>query len=136
MKKIFLSLFFVMSAQAECEKVETKIIFDKKPVMNKEVLCSIVTADKTKYYVSKSCEKDNCEILKRKPKDLKVEKYSHNIGSPGFKLCVALDGIPQIFEFRLDKKSVDWESTSRCLFGKNDFVEISLLMSKWKGFIY
>lgn len=135
MKKLFLGLFLTINAFAECEKVETKIIFDKKPVINKEEICSIVTSDSTKYYLSKSCEKEKCEILKRTAKEIKIENYTHNIGSPGFKLCEALEGIPQIFEFKKIKDK-EWESTSRCLFGKSDFVEISFLMMKWKGFIH
>lgn len=134
MMKTLLLFFVSFSLHAECFQVETKIIYDSKPVVTKESLCSIVDSDKMLFYVSKSCSSQQCEILKRKPQKLVIKDYYQNIGSPGFKLCEALGGVPQIYEFRKSgAKNV--ESTDRCLFGKSDFVEISLLSSKWKSFI-
>jgi hypothetical protein len=58
-----------------------------------------------------------------------IKDYKGNIGSPGFKLCRALDGVPQIFEWKSGDKK--WQSTERCLLG-NEFVEIGLLTKIWK----
>lgn len=115
-----------------CEDVQIRIIFDRKSVITKEVLCSEKTSDNMIFYLSKSCIEKKCEILSRRKTDLVIKDYYKNIGSPGFKLCTALGGVPQIFEFSKDASW--WQSTERCLFEK-DFVEISLLTRQWKGFI-
>lgn len=129
-----LVIFFTTTLHAECFKVETKIIFDSKPVLTKETICTIVDADKMLFYVSKSCEDNSCDILKKAPKKIVIKNYYQNLGSPGFKLCEALGGVPQIYEFKKSKAKQS-ESTDRCLFGKQDFVEISYLSQKWKSFI-
>ena len=133
MIKILSVLLFSFNLHAECFQVETKIIFDSKPVLAKETLCSLVDSDKMLFYVSKTCSSQQCDILKRTPAPLKINGYYQNLGSPGFKLCEALGGVPQIYEFK--KKGKDWESTDRCMFGKSDFVEISFLSLRWKKFI-
>ncbi len=132
-KILFLLLFSQNTFAANCESVQVKIIFDRKPVYSKETLCSQKDSDNILFYVSSGCAKGECEILKRKKSTLTIKNYYHNIGSPGFKLCEELGGVPQIFEF-LKPKSALWQSTDRCLFNK-DFVEISLLTKEWKSYI-
>jgi hypothetical protein len=117
----------------ECFETKTKIIFDGKPEFEKISLCQKKTTDKMIFIISKSCLNDQCEILQRTKKKIIIKNYTSNIGSPGFKLCEKLDGVPQIFEF-LDQAH-RWQSTERCFFGKNDFVEISLLTREWKSFL-
>lgn len=135
MKAFILFFIFLSNAKAAtCENVSVKIVFDKKAIYSDEVFCVKKTSDNMIFYVSKSCENDGCDILKRKKSPIKIPNYQNNIGSPGFKLCEELGGVPQIFEFTKDKKQALWQSTERCLFNK-DFVEISLLSREWKGFI-
>lgn len=133
MKFLLALLFPITSWASNCNEVQVKIIFDKKPVVTKETLCSEKTPDSMVFYVSKSCVDKKCEILKRKKEDLTIKNYTGNMGSPGFKLCSELGGVPQIFEFAVIGSTL-WQSTDRCLFEK-DFVEISLLSREWKSFI-
>lgn len=137
MKTKSLSLIlFIFSTQLiadDCFQTSTRIIFDRKTEQEAITLCKKKTADKLVFYVSKSCDNDRCEILKRSKKNLPIKSYLGNRGSPGFKLCEELEGLPQIFEFQDQSKK--WQSTERCFFGKEDFVEISLLTYEWKAFI-
>ncbi|MDO9182853.1 MAG: hypothetical protein Q7U04_10620 [Bacteriovorax sp.] len=126
---LLLSLIFAVDAK-DCFETKTKIIFDKKSEFENIILCKKNTPDNMLYYVSKSCYQDRCEILKRAKINLVIKNYTANFGSPGFKLCDTLGGIPQIFDFQdQDKK---WQTSERCFFGQKDFVEISLLTSQWK----
>lgn len=135
-KRIILTIGFLLtfSDVSACEEVDIKIIYDRKTEFSKEILCSQKTSDNMIFYLSKSCVNDGCDILKRKKTTLEIKNYASQMGSPGFKICEALGGIPQIFEFKKIKSS-QWQSTERCLFEKNDFVEISLLSRDWKKFI-
>lgn len=136
MKSLFFFIFFSFHAHANnCQDVQVKIIFDKKTKISKEVLCTKKTPDNMLFYVSRSCVDDGCEILKRKKEMILIKDYYRSIGSPGFKLCEFLGGLPQIFEFSKDQTPKEWESTERCLFGDQDFVEISYLSREWKRFI-
>ncbi len=135
MKKYLASLFFLISftvSAKNCEIYDVKIIFDRKDILTKEILCTQKNADNLIFYTSKSCDQNKCEILKRKKTTLRIPDYTANLGSPGFKLCTELGGVPQIFEFK--KKKEIWQSTERCFFEK-DFVEISYLTYQWKSFI-
>lgn len=140
MKFLFISLYLTMlfipfTVQAkDCEEYNVRVVFDKKNILTKENLCLKKTSDNLIFYISKSCDLDKCEILKRKKRLLKIPNYLGNIGSPGFKLCLELGGIPQIFEYQKKNLSSPWQSAERCFF-ENDFVEISLLTSEWKHFI-
>jgi hypothetical protein len=134
MKKIFflcVLFVFILAEVHACEEFEIKIIYDKKAEYSKEILCTKKTADNMIFYLSKGCVDDACDVLKRKKNTLVIKNYNSQIGSPGFKICAELGGIPQIFEFK-KSHSTKWESTERCLFEKNEFVEISLLTREWK----
>lgn len=139
MKKpmIFFLLSFSFFASAEeCQKARVRYIFDRKYVYEAVELCREKSPDNVIFYFSSSCVKRQCEILKREKKEIKVKARYSNTGSPGFKLCQELAGVPQIFEFQLkDSPNQTWQSSERCLFGEKDFVEISLLTREWKPFI-
>lgn len=141
-KKLTILLFFcflvfsIEASEKSCEMHNVKIIFDKKPIVSNEEMCRFIDEDNSLYYMSKSCLFYGCEVLKKKKGKLVIPNYYGKIGSPGFKLCEELGGVPQIFEFQ--KKSVsknDWQNTERCLFNKRDFVEISYLTKEWKTYI-
>ena len=138
-KKLTTQLFFcflvfsIEASEKSCEKYNIKIIFDKKPIVSSEEMCSFIDEDNSLYYMSKSCLFYGCEVLKKKKTRLVISNYLGKIGSPGFKLCNELGGVPQIFEFQ--KKSKAWQNTERCLFNKRDYVEISFLTKEWKAFI-
>ena len=135
--KYYLICYLLITSIAnanECFETKTKIIFDGKAEFEKITLCQKKTIDKMNFIISKSCLNDQCEILKRTKKKIIIKNYTANMGSPGFKLCEELGGVPQIFEF-LDLNNI-WQSSERCFFGKNDFVEISLLTREWKSFIH
>lgn len=131
----FCFLLLLCNAQADCRSADIRIIYQSKAEISKEIVCDRMVG-KIQFFVSKSCEEKSngsCEILKRPKKDIVIKNYRSNFGSPGFKLCSALGGVPQIFDYKFNQDSV-WKSTERCFFDK-DFVEISLLTSEWKKFI-
>jgi hypothetical protein len=130
---IFIYSIFSTLQASDCAQMKIRIIYNKKAVLSNEVLCKIKTKDQMLFYLSKSCLEDKCEILSRKKAPISIKDYYRNIGSPGFKLCNKLGGIPQIFEFSSGKNI--WQSTERCLFGSSDFVEISLLSEVWNKFV-
>jgi hypothetical protein len=131
-KLIFLLIFPAMTLANTCDPYDVKIIYDRKEIFSKEVICTKKTSDNMVFYISKSCLDNKCEILKKKKSRVHIKDYYSNTGSPGFKLCTELSGVPQIFEYR-SKKNAQWQSTSRCLFSNRDFVEISLLIDEWKN---
>jgi hypothetical protein len=116
-----------------CFETTIKFYYNGKLEFEKNQLCRKSYEDKKTFYISKSCVNDQCEILKRAKKPIEIKDYISNLGSPGFKLCFALDGVPQIFEFENQQKK--WLSSERCIFKNNDFVEISLLSREWKNLI-
>jgi hypothetical protein len=138
MKKYLAIVCFFLSIQnafAVCKNAETRIIYQAKPELSNEVLCEH-SVGKLLFYVSKSCEENSspeCEILKRPKKNIVIKNYRSNFGSPGFKLCSELGGVPQIFDFKFNQKD-QWKTSERCFFEK-DFVEVSLLTNEWKKFI-
>lgn len=137
--KIFFLLATIYSstlfAKPTCEEAKIKIIFDKKPIITSEILCLRKTAENMVFYISETCAQGECEVLNREKKILEIKDYTSTVGSPGFKLCTELGGVPQIFEYSTKKDKGKWQSTERCLFGAKDFVEISLLVREWKSFI-
>lgn len=109
---------------------KTQIIFKGKKEISDEEIC-FINKEGITFLVSKSCEKLQCELLKKKIKNITIPENNLSIGSPGFKLCYELGGVPQIFEFT--KSNSNSETTDRCFYGKSDFVEISLLIDIWRG---
>ena len=131
---IIINLVSFSAAADVCKKASIRYIFDKKPVYEKAELCQKKTPDNMLFYLSASCANDKCDILKKYKSELVIKDYRSNIGSPGFKLCQELGGVPQIFEFSFSTDGL-WQSAERCLFGKIDFVEISYLTREWKPYI-
>ncbi|MBP9681304.1 MAG: hypothetical protein KBD76_07860 [Bacteriovorax sp.] len=132
----WLTLFFWSSTlcASDCTPARIKMINFQKEVITQEVICFLPPAsNRNTYIVSESCVEKKCEILKREKKPIIINHYMKNFGSPGFKLCDALGGSPQIFEFQVNTDK--YLSTERCLFGENDFVEIALLSHEWKHLI-
>ena len=77
-------------------------------------------------FISKNCvlKKGKCLALisQRKPDDL-VSEY----GSPGFKLCYQINGLPQIVDF-FDGES--WIASNRCFFESDkSFINTDLLIT-------
>lgn len=130
----FLFLFSFAIFASDCLPAKIKIINLQKEVVSQETICFLPPSiNRITYIVSESCAKKKCEILQRKKRPLIIKNYMKNFGSPGFKLCDALGGSPQIFEYLIKKDS--FQNTERCLFGKKDFVEIALLSNEWKSFV-
>lgn len=128
---LFLFSFNVLSdVVPNCQKIKTQVIFKGQKEINIEEICFINKAGIT-FLVSKSCENAQCDLLKKKIKNIIIPENNSSIGSPGFKLCYELGGVPQIFEFT--QSHLKSESTDRCFYGKSDFVEISLLLDIWRG---
>lgn len=70
--------------------------------------------DKTRsLFLSRSCHERECAAKKAKGCEVPAEKLRGEVGTPGFKLCKAVGGEPQILEFHDGKK---WWSMDRCLF--------------------
>ncbi len=133
--KILIALILLVPLEfafGECFSVETKIIFHSSPEMDQEVFCERHLGQ-ILFYVSKSCETSQCSLLKAKRSPIMIQDYHGQMGSPGFKLCRALKGTPQIVEWRRDQTQ-KWQSFGRCFMG-DDFVEIGLLVNLWKPFI-
>lgn len=82
--------------------------------------------------ISKKCYKKKCTNIHRFPTSIEIKNFFAPVGSPGFKLCKKLQGSPQIMEYWTGKK---WVLTSRCIFSKDEYVEIDYLIGKWKIFI-
>ncbi len=127
MKVFLLMVFslFSLSAHTECFQSNTKIIKNQKSIENKETICEY-EYKKLKFYVSKNCKDkyNQCHALMRE-EDIKVKNAFSEIGSPGFKLCYALNGSPQIFTFT---KGDEQEETDRCILANGIWIEIPLLM--------
>jgi hypothetical protein len=60
---------------------------------------------------------------------VKVKDIEGKNGSPGFKICAKLNGIPQFLEFWDNE---NWIKSSRCIFNDGSFVDIGSLTLKVK----
>ncbi len=127
-----LSLPFI--ANADCSLLETSYIYQQKEILKKEKVC-LVELEKIKFYMSEKClhESDvNSSVcswgFKNLLKNVVMEKDDIRTGTPGFKLCRALNGTPQIFSVI---RSGIKEETDRCFFSEDRWFEISWLMKKY-----
>lgn len=123
------------SFASSCNDYKIKIVYNKKDQLSKEKMCTFIDEDKTLYYMSESCLFYGCSVLKKKKENLVIPDYHSKIGSPGFKLCLELGGLPQILEFSLPSDNGHWQSTERCLLNEKDFIEISFLTKEWKNLV-
>ena len=78
------------------------------------------------FLVSKNCVSKKAQCIALMSKRNEIEDLVSEYGSPGFKLCYQVHGLPQIIEF-YDGEA--WVSTSRCFF-KSDksFINMDLLI--------
>lgn len=113
------------SLSAKCFTAKSSIIENQKRIESKEEICEYQYKN-LKFYVSKRCsdKQNECLGLLRE-ETVEVKNAYSEIGSPGFKLCYAVKGSPQIFEFEKDHSM---EESDRCLLGNDLWVEIPLLM--------
>lgn len=115
----------VTSVSAKCFQTKSSIIENQKRVESKEEICEH-NYKNLKFFVSKRCaEKQNECLTLLREEVVEVKNAYSEIGSPGFKLCYAVNGSPQIFEFEKDKTV---EESDRCIIGNGLWIEIPLLM--------
>lgn len=82
---------------------------------------------------SQSCFEGKCQLIEDfKVKTREVDYYSlgSQYGTPGFKLCKIIGGLPQVVEFRV---SGEWFALDRCLQGSDkSFIDTGLLLNLLK----
>ncbi len=120
-------LFFVISSVAASENSQLTCISGKIKVtafgdetIQREKFC--FDKDFAGIY-SSSCRKNDCQAFKNPKRYYPNELYT-KYGSPGFKLCRALQGTPEIIEFYAEK---EWHGTDRCTFS-DGFVDTDTLL--------
>ena len=119
-------LLFTLSMQAKCINGKIEYIFNRKKIIEKSSYCF---GDEL---ISQKCSHKKCSQIEQPPRPIKIPDYTSQYGTPGFKLCFALQGSPQIMKYWNEK---DWIATSRCIFTKDEYIEIEALMKKWRNFI-
>lgn len=130
-KLLLLSMLLGLSAHAADTCLDNgKIRYRKFGKMTEEN-ASYCFDKSTGSLSSQSCKKGNCEAVNAigKKSDKEVAATANSaFGTPGFHMCRALGGEPQIMEY-FDGK--DWNQADRCSF-KNDgsFVNTSRLLQK------
>lgn len=130
-KIIFLLMLtsFRIDAAEVCKSGEIRYMHNKKYVSNVQSFCH----EGNQIY-SLSCKGKNCDFLQapeKRPVD--ISSTNPTVGSPGFKVCRALGGQPQIFEYRFSDQK-DWTEDSRCIFGKDEFVSNDMILGLWKDY--
>lgn len=125
--------YFSYSALADtfvCKEFQTRYLSNKKFVEQRETLC----IDKKKNIVaSKDCVKadPSCSLIKRvQNSTIDNKSLLSEVGSPAFKLCHFIDGLPQDMEYLAGK---EWVSASRCIDPKTtSFINLDRLMTEVK----
>ena len=79
--------------------------------------------------VKKCPDNKECTINLPGPFPLKLKDVQAEKGSPGFKVCEKLNGIPQFIEY-WDGES--WIKSSRCIFNDGSYMDIAALTLKVK----
>jgi hypothetical protein len=121
-----------VSASETCGPSQIEYIEDQKKVAVYTELC-VSKDERGQLFYSKNCAQMNCSILKKESlKFISLEEYEPSIGSPGFKVCRELGGLPQIIDYNFKDQ---WHQGSRCIFDKDTFVSNDLLIKLWKDFI-
>jgi len=139
MKNIFSFFLFLslsVGATDKCFESKSGYILKQKEISTKENICSIEFQDKI-FYVSKKCFDQKklipCSHGFQEPlKEMEIKGLLGEFGSPGFKICYELKGEPQIFTFK-SPVSNEIEETDRCLFKNGEWLEIPLLVERYKG---
>ena len=134
---VLISFFSLSSLASEkCFESKSGYILKQKEITQKEYVCSVEFQEKI-FYVSKKCfdQKKSlpCAHGFQEPiKVMEIKGLLGEFGSPGFKICYELKGEPQIFTFK-SAISNEVEETNRCLFKNGEWLEIPLLVERYKG---
>lgn len=81
-----------------------------------------------KIYSSGRCKPNTkCMADFDKPIMMKVSEVSGETGSPGFKICEKVGGVPQIMEFW---EGNQWVKTARCIFKDGSYIDNGTLATK------
>lgn len=133
---ILLLLSSSIFANEKCFDTNSGYILKNKEIKTVEKICSIEVNNKT-YYVSKRCFDQKASApcssgFVEPTKQLEIKNLLGEFGSIGFKICYELKGEPQIFTFK-SPVSNEVEETDRCMFKNGEWLEIPLLVEKFKG---
>lgn len=86
-----------------------------------------ITDTQDKFYVSKLCKK-KCAAISRRFIPVDRKKLFTSSGKPGFKLCKAYGGKPELIDIiTKDNKKI---RTDRCVFSDESFVSTEYLLKK------
>ena len=127
---MFQSIFLNVYAEDKSGCIEGKIKYldGTKEILLKEKYCYDSYLRSISSF--KKCPDNKvCTINLPGPFLIKHSDIQSEKGSPGFKICQKLNGIPQFIEF-WDKQS--WVKSSRCIFNDGSFVDIASLSLKVK----
>ena len=121
---VFLN-FSVQAADLECAPGKIKSLQFGKTKITSANLC---TNSKRDVLQSQNCAQRKCAAL-RPTANVEVP-VAHQNGKPGFKLCWALSGVPEIIEFEFKGK---WFKLDRCVFPQDSsFVDTATLLTQLK----
>lgn len=136
-------MFFLVSSafvyadekNKSCREVTMRFIDKGVTKIKKLKLCE-VQKEQNKYIVSPECLNDDCPPLRGPRKKVVLESRFSDVGTPGFKVCHKIGGIPQIFEYHKENPE-DWIRADRCMFDDEGkyFVETSHLFLLWYNHI-
>ena len=87
----------VEEVKIECINTKVKVVFNQKYEIRNEDLCFAPLGD-VYYIVSKSCSNKSCPSFEIRSKKITVKNYHSVIGSPGYKICQAIDGVGEPFD--------------------------------------
>lgn len=130
---IFLFLFFIQTAAAaevknfECQEAgKIRFRYAGREVEESSSYCY---NPKRSVFISKSCRDSNkCAAHKVDVCEPGNWVLQGKFGTPGFRLCQAVKGSPQLLEFFDGKK---WWSMDRCYFeADQSFVDTGILLKK------
>ncbi len=126
---VFISLvcldFSLHAESIGCIKGKIRFVEGKKEIIQNEDYC--YESLPRKIYSSGKCKESfKCFAQMTKPIHLKKMDVAGQVGSPGFKICEKIGGVPQIMEFWDEE---EWIKTSRCLFKDSSYVDIGTIAS-------
>ena len=135
MKKVqLLFLLFLISnslfaiEKSGCTEGKIKYLDRSSEIVSVESYCydSLVRSISS---MKKCSNNQECKSNLPGPFEFKLRAIQSPMGSPGFKICEKLNGVPQFIEY-WDKFS--WIKTSRCIFNDGSFIDIGALMLRVK----
>lgn len=118
-------------AEDDCQTLKTRHILNGKTIEESETVC-LFKRKQNLNASSKNCYpilNSQCQFRTIK-KEKDFSSYVTEIGSPGFNLCHALNGSPQLFEIEIKG---EWKPFSRCFWQESkEFVDIDELVAYYK----